>query len=133
MDRCIIIGAKNGFPKKKNFTKRDYIIAADGGLEYCIQNKIVPDYIVGDFDSFGHVPLELLKEPAYSNTKLKQYPREKDDTDTAMAIAYGQEMGYRNFVLMGCQGGRIDHTIANIQCMKKLAQQNIKCVMYGDD
>ncbi len=42
---------------------------------------------------------------------------EKDDTDTLAAIRLALERGYTSFALYGATGGRLEHTIANIQCL----------------
>ena len=42
--------------------KSDYIVAADAGVEHCLQHKIVPDLVVGDFDSITSESMELVKQ-----------------------------------------------------------------------
>ena len=64
------------------------------------------DLAVGDFDSLGHVP---------KIEKTICHPVDKDDTDTALALAEGMKRGYRNFIIYGGLGGRLDHTVANLQ------------------
>ena len=44
-------------------------------------------------------------------------PVEKDDTDTLLCLKYGMELGYREFLMIGGIGGRLDHTMANIQTL----------------
>lgn len=74
----------------------DYVIAADAGYEYCRKNNIIPDLVLGDFDSLGVAP----KHP-----NVMQLPVEKDDTDTVFAIKTGLEKGYRHFYIYGGLGG----------------------------
>lgn len=120
---CIVVGAGffDGFKRKPQ--PRDYIIAADGGYEYCRRRGVTPDLVVGDFDSLGHVP---------DVPNLEQMPVEKDETDMFHAINRGLERGYSSFEIYGGAGGeREDHTIANLQCLMYLAKRGAKCVMYG--
>ena len=48
---CIIFGAGSYYGLEYRPQSGDYIIAADGGWQYCKQESIVPDLLLGDFDS----------------------------------------------------------------------------------
>lgn len=47
---CIIFGAGSYYGLTRRPEPGDYIIAADGGWQYCKQEGIVPDLLLGDFD-----------------------------------------------------------------------------------
>ena len=79
--------------------KGDCLIAADGGVRHAQRLGLTPDAILGDFDSLGYVPES-------ANTII--HPVEKDDTDTLLAVKKGFEMGYKDFRIFGCIGGRLD-------------------------
>ena len=83
-----------------------------------------PDLVVGDFDSLGHRP---------DHPHVVALPVEKDDTDMHSAIRLGWERGYRAFRLYGGTGGRIDHTLANIQSLAWLASQGGRGWLVGPD
>ena len=51
--------------------------------------------------------------------EIVRLPAEKDDTDMVAALRLGLARGYRDFRLYGAAGGRIDHTIANLQDVYK--------------
>ncbi len=123
MSVCRIIGA--GEFRKIDFKKQngDLIIAADGGCAYLEKAGIDPDIIIGDFDSLGYVP--------NGNKVIKLNPV-KDITDMHAAVEVGLERGYTEFHLYGACGGRVDHTLANIQLVASLAQKNIKAFIHGD-
>ena len=89
---CYIIGAGDFFGLREIPDDSDYVIAADAGYEYCRKNNIIPDLVLGDFDSLGAAP----KHP-----NVMQLPVEKDDTDTVFAIKTGLEKGYRHFYIYG--------------------------------
>lgn len=129
--RCFIVGAGEGYPIRLHVNNEDMVIAVDGGFRYIKTQKIEPHILIGDFDSLGYDPQE--KEKFSSDTKILKYPSEKDDTDMELAIAEGLRAGYEQFYLLGGQGGRVDHTFANIQSMRRLAQSGKKVVLYGMD
>ena len=49
------------------------------------------------------------------------YPAGKDDTDRPLAARYAVAQGCRELVFYGALGGRLDHTIANLQMLRLLA------------
>ncbi len=124
MKTCYIFSAALGNPKSFNPNKNDLIIAADAGYLKLKKMGIVPQLVVGDFDS--------LKENPEADEIIK-HPSKKDDTDTLLAIKIGLERGYKNFCLYGCAGGRIDHTIANLQALGFIAQNSGRGYLYGED
>ncbi len=123
MNVCRVIGA--GECDKIDFKKqdKDLIIAADGGCVYLENAGIIPDIIIGDFDSLGYVP---------KGDEVVKLNPVKDITDMDAAVKEGIKRGYTEFHLYGACGGRIDHTLANIQLVASLAQNNIKAYIHGD-
>lgn len=105
---CYIVGA--GDFDKERFSPKpgDYIIAADGGYEYLSDKGIKPDLVLGDFDSLVQIP---------EHENLIKYPSEKDDTDMMIAIKRALLEGHTQIYLFGGVGGRLDHTLANIQSL----------------
>lgn len=101
------------FLKKQNI---DCIIAADKGLEFCYEEKIMPDYILGDYDSIRQETLAWYKE--HSKTPLMVFPPEKDDTDAGLALEKALKIGSSKIYMLGALGGRMDHCIANIHMLK---------------
>ncbi|MDD7602064.1 MAG: thiamine diphosphokinase [Firmicutes bacterium] len=117
---CWIVGAgpcgglhAEGFAPKKE----DYIIAADGGLRYLEDAGVSPNMVVGDFDTLGY-------EPEHEN--VVRLSVRKDWTDTFVAMEKGAARGYRTFVFHGCLGGKLEHTVANLQHLVWLAQRGMK-------
>lgn len=121
MKRCIIVGAGDLTISEIPVKEEDYVIAADGGYSYCKLLGITPDLILGDFDSIGEEEAaeiaEILKE---DEDRVIVLPVEKDETDMLAAIHAGLEQGCQEFLIYGGQGGRLEHTIANIQCLNYL-------------
>lgn len=125
---CYIVGAGEFEKSYFNPQEGDYVIAADAGYLKLREIEYVPDVILGDFDS--------LKDQGFDSSKISdsyviRLPEEKNDTDMLAAIREGMAQGYDEFVILGATGGRIDHTIANMQCLLYLSRQNRKCKIYG--
>lgn len=117
MKTAIIIG--NGKEIDKKIIENidfDYIICADGGLEKAKKYGIIPDIIIGDFDS---VNLDILKEYESYNIPINKFPAEKDSTDMELAVEFAISKGYNNIILTGATGSRLDHTLGNIMLMER--------------
>lgn len=99
------------------------VIAADGGLRHTDALGLVPDVILGDFDSLGYIPADS-----------RVYPVEKDDTDAMLAVRVGLERGCDGFFFYGAMDGpRLDHTIANFQTLGYLATHGARGTLIGRD
>ena len=101
----------------------DYTICADGGVRYARDLGVVPDLIVGDFDS---LPDEVLREYSMAGIPIKRYPAEKDKTDMQIAVDTAVDMGARQVYLLGAFGSRWDHSYANMLMLYRLARRGIK-------
>ena len=118
---CIIFCAGEFRELAESVGTGDYILAADGGLAHSQRLGLQPNCIIGDFDSLGYVP-----------TGAIVFPVEKDDTDSMLAIRHGLERGFRRFLIYGgLDGPRLDHTIANLQGLQFLADNNSTGFLVG--
>lgn len=121
---CYIIGAGENYGLDFTSSSNDFVIAADAGLCYLEQCGIAADLVIGDFDSINALP-------THPNT-LALNP-EKDDTDMLAAVREGIKAGYSVFHIYCGTGGRIDHTIANLQVLAYLAQNNMRGFLFTKD
>ena len=122
---CILIGAGDLTISEIPMQDGDLVIAVDGGYEYCKLLEITPDYILGDFDSISEKEAESVAEIAkQQEDKVIILPVEKDDTDMLAALKLGLAEGYQSFRIYGGMGGRVEHTLANMQCLLYLKEHN---------
>lgn len=121
---CYIVGAGALYPAELEPAAGDWVIAADGGYRSLHRLGIRADLVVGDFDS-------LEGRPDHPNVLM--LAKEKDNTDMAAALELGRARGYRTFRLYGGTGGRVDHTLANLQCLTWLSRQGCRGYLYGDN
>ena len=124
MGICYVVGAGEFGGELFQKTENDLVIACDGGYLHCRDNGIEVDLVIGDFDSLSYVP---------EHPRVIQLRPEKDETDTEWAVAEGLRQGYREFVIYGGTGGRISHTLANIQLLTDLAVKGCSGVLVGKD
>lgn len=120
---CFIVGAGSFDGMSIRPKEGDLIIAADGGYRYLNKLGIHPQVLMGDFDSLQRVP---------EHEHLLRHSPLKDDTDMALAAAYGAEQGCRRFFLYGGLGGRLDHTLANLQLLTGLSRAGLEAYLIGE-
>ena len=97
-------------------TKYNNIIAVDGGLKAVFKLNIVPNHIVGDFDTIEE---SILAKYLYNpNIKIHKYNPEKDFTDTYIAVKLAVDMESSSIDILGGTGTRLDHTLANLQMLQ---------------
>lgn len=120
---CYIFGAGEFDYNKIELKKGDYVIAADGGFNHLEKINIVPDMLLGDFDSIEGV--------VQNHKNIIKHPKEKDYTDLLLAVKEGLNLGFKTFVIYGAMGGRIDHTLSNIQTLAFISKNGARGYLVG--
>ena len=110
MGKCIIIAPLYAGEEQAWLSKEpdDLLICADGGYAAAVRYGLTPDLTIGDFDS--------MPENSVRGAKIV-LPVHKDDTDMIVCMNEGRKRGYSEFRIAGCLGGRLDHTLANMQVL----------------
>ena len=90
---------------------------------------MIPDYILGDFDSIDNIVLEIY---ITEKIKINELKPEKDFTDTEEAINLAIKLKSSEFVIIGAIGTRIDHVKANINVLKIALDNNIKAKIINE-
>lgn len=120
---CHIVCAGGGAKQQIKIKNGDLLLVADGGYDKIKNSNLKIDYLIGDFDSITNLP---------TNQKVIKLPVEKDVTDTYYCINQGMKLGYKVFYLYFATGGkRIDHTIANLQILNYLANNDAQGYIFS--
>jgi thiamine pyrophosphokinase len=114
MKRAIIFA--NGIMERSQritseITTSDLIIAADGGCLHCKALGLIPNVIIGDFDSLSAGEIADYQQ---ADSKLIRYPSHKDETDLELALLYANEQDVEEVLIFGALGARWDMTLANL-------------------
>lgn len=89
------------------------IAAADAGLEVLDQIGVVPDILLGDFDTVKEGVLkDYIGRPGI---RVERHDPVKDASDMELTVKTLYRGGIRKAVVLGALGGRADHTLANIR------------------
>lgn len=128
MSRCVVISAgpfRDPLLLAQCLEPDDYIIAADGGWQLALLMGASPAVLVADFDSMTIPALP-------DGVKVITLPVKKDVTDTEAAMNYGFEQGCREFLLLGCTGGRLDHQQAALTTASNYAQKGCSVMLVDE-
>ncbi len=130
MKSCIIIA--NGDSPKSRLIKHlqqngaKYLIAADGGANSAYKLGIVPNCIIGDFDSIK----PKVKKYFSGKSEIIKYERQ-DDTDVEKALKHAIEKEYKTAYLLGGTGDRMDHSICNLGIVLKYYNRIRIILLHG--
>ena len=89
----------------------DLLIAADGGSHHCLSLGLVPDVLIGDFDSLDEAELAGMQA---SDVEMIRHPVHKDFTDLELALKYARQRGAQEILVFAALGARWDQTLANL-------------------
>ena len=122
---CHVVCAGPGQQTEVDAQTGDFVIAADGGFRTCTEAGIVPDLLIGDFDSLaqGDCPADCCP--------CVRLPVEKDDTDTIAALKEGLRRGFTCFELHAALGGDVGHELANLQALLFLREHGAHATLHG--
>jgi len=110
------------YSRVASFLAQDaFVICADGGFAHCEKLGLQPSLLIGDFDSLDVQPPASVERITLS--------AEKNYTDSFHAAQVAVERGYTSLLLCGMLGGRLDHTLANLQLLQNLAGQGVQALL----
>jgi thiamine pyrophosphokinase len=124
--RAVIIASGSfgmGGAVKDCLAGADTVICADGGADHALRLGIMPQIILGDFDSISNNAKDSL---AGQQVKAVKFPREKDKTDTQLAVEFAASQGAGEIFLLGATGSRLDHTLANLYLLTRAEELGVK-------
>ena len=119
--RCVVFTAHcEGDPRAAYSPEPDdFVLCADGGWQLAAGIGVEPALVIGDFDS----------SEAPDTGAVERHPVMKDDTDTMLCLKHGLRLGYERFLFVGGFGGRLDHTLANLQTLAYAAERGAQAEM----
>ncbi len=121
--KCVILAGGEFYPAE-DLSSEDFLIACDRGLVYAARCGLRPQLIIGDFDSYSG--------PLPEGVPVERHPVMKDDTDTMLAARRAVELGYEELEILWGLGGRLDHSLANIQTLVFAACRGLKTRMRDE-
>jgi len=107
-----------------------FVVAADVGLAEANRLGIRVDLLVGDLDSVAAADLEAFES---AGGEVRRHPEDKDATDLDLAIMEAIAVGVDRLVVVGGDGGRLDHLIGNalVLASPRFAAVEIDAVFGG--
>lgn len=99
------------------------VICADVGYKKALTAGVVPQVLVGDFDSMEK-PTDLP-----DSVTLLTVPCEKHDTDTMLACSIAVEKLCTSLLIIGGTGGRADHGLSNILYLESLSKRGVHALL----
>jgi len=131
--KVVIIGG--GTPPSKKLLEEELVdakvlICADGGGNCLHKYKIVPEYLLGDFDSIDKEVLEFFID---SNCIIETFPTEKDCTDSEICFEKAIQLKATSITMLGFTGSRLDHFLGNLGLLKKSLSLGVKSIIRDDN
>jgi thiamine pyrophosphokinase len=115
---------------KSEMTPKSVIIAVDSGADCLWKYQITPNYLIGDFDSIDDKALHFW---ANKNIPIERHPKDKDATDSQLALKKATALGVKEVVFLGClTGKRIDHLLGAFGLLAKCLDLNIVACLKDD-
>ena len=114
---------------KSYFENAGLVISADSGARHCRKFQVVPDLLVGDFDSVSEADYA---EMAALGVEIARFPAEKDMTDSELAVDTAVKRGCKRIILLGVLGERQDHSLSNLFLLKMLLDRGVEGIVADE-
>ena len=124
--RAVVIagGEIISYERVRSFLKpEDYYIFCDSGLFHKEGLNVEPDLIICDFDSHEKVD---------TGSEIITLPEMKDDTDSLSGVKLALKRGFKDFLLLGMTGRRMDHTLCNLYLLSYIKSHHGKALIVDD-
>ncbi len=105
----------------------DLVVGADGGAGFLLDAAVLPDLVVGDFDS---LPADRVAELESAGVELVRHPVCKDETDGELAVDEARRRGAGEVVLVGALGA-LDHTLGHLAVLRRLEAAAVPARLVG--
>ena len=129
--KTIIIGNGeiNNYDIIREYFDQAYIIACDGGVKHCSAMMIMPNIMVGDFDSANKEDAEFFENLGVLKEK---FPVRKNETDMEIAINMAIDKNSTEIYIVGGLGRRFDHSLANVHILLRPVRLGIRTCLLDE-
>ena len=113
----------------------DKVFVVDKGLAYADVLEVVPNYIVGDFDTVNEVVLQAYErkiEKGEIAAYVERHPAKKDATDTELAVFRAVEEHADKITILGATGNRLDHVLMNLGLLLQTERAGVECYIVDE-
>jgi thiamine pyrophosphokinase len=107
-------------------SRSDFILALDSGGEQLMRANLIPDLLVGDFDSIKPDTLAWCEE---RNVPTQTYDRYKNATDLELGMEALRSCGFCRLIASNVLGGRTDHALGALAALAKAATCGMEVVL----
>ncbi len=104
--------------------EHELIVGADHGCDLLRALGIIPNVVVGDFDS---ISTETMRWLLSHSVDCKPYPTNKGKTDGELALKTALVSGARDITITAAWGGRLDHALGNLFLLRLARRQGVAC------
>jgi thiamine pyrophosphokinase len=109
--------------------RADLVICADGGVDAARKWGIVPHVVIGDCDSASASAVAWARR---RGARVLRYPRDKDKTDTELAVEHALAAGAARVDILGALDGRVDHALANVGLLLQAERRRCRARLLRD-
>jgi thiamine pyrophosphokinase len=100
------------------------ILAADGAAIKLAEMDLIPDFIVGDLDTFYSSPISA---SIADKTKIIKEP-EQDSNDFEKVLRFAKTKKFNTLLIFGFHGGELEHTLNNWSVFMRFAREMNLCI-----
>jgi thiamine pyrophosphokinase len=119
----VFAGGDPPSPGTTSNLEADLVIAADSGLEHAQALGVHVDLVIGDLDS---VDPDALDAALAAGATVERHPAAKDATDLELALDATVERGVTAMHVIGVDGGRFDHALANVLLLASRRYRSVR-------
>lgn len=125
----IVLGGDDVDPgEHRAIPDHSVVIAADSGIDQAHRLGLIVDVAIGDFDSVSAAGLRRAEQ---QGARVERHPADKDMTDFELALGAAVELGVASATVLGGEGGRLDHLVANALVMASPRYSDVDLTAVG--
>lgn len=113
----------------KALKKNRKVIALDGAVLPCIKEGIIPDIVLGDFDSLDRSLIDRLAKKHAINFI---YLPDQDSTDLEKSFHYILKYKPKSISICQATGLRLDHSIHNLRLLRRIYSRITNIAIYTE-